>query len=384
MNLANRNIEVMEYNTVNISARELRAVDVEATIRTISELATSGRLSFPYKRSWMGDPQVLFKNIMNSKLTAEHKPYTVPGIFPCTIEGTNYCTVLYTNKEYEQADILSDFFQEVPRMRANVRGFKSPLEVWGQNSDPIIRHCVKTYGEITTRSLRESVYALTKECTQFKSTLTKLIIEYTKGARILDFSAGWGDRLIGALACKQVTHYTGFDPNVDLRPGYEEIIKTLNKNNVKCNLQFIPIQDAKFGKYKPDLILCAPPYFNYEEYSKQPRQSYADFSTFDAWLINFLFTQLARCWAILAQNGHIALYIMDVKGCTFTYITLLFVQARLPGATLVGPIAFRGVSGHRRIIWIFRKGKTTTPLAKEAELEGAKKYAKIWHRLPSG
>ena len=43
----------------------------------------------------------------------------------------------------------------------------------------------------------------------------------------MDFSAGWGDRLIGAIAAPTVVTYLGVDPNVDLREGHLKAVRSL-------------------------------------------------------------------------------------------------------------------------------------------------------------
>jgi len=49
-------------------------------------------------------------------------------------------------------------------------------------------------------------------CSQFKPNVAKAIYDMFKAETILDFSAGWGDRLAGFYASDYGKHYVGIDP----------------------------------------------------------------------------------------------------------------------------------------------------------------------------
>ena len=48
---------------------------------------------------------------------------------------------------------------------------------------------------------------LAKECTQFKPSLALTVLQLLRAKRVLDFSAGWGDRLLGAIAHSELERY---------------------------------------------------------------------------------------------------------------------------------------------------------------------------------
>lgn len=54
----------------------------------------------------------------------------------------------------------------------------------------IFEHALRNVHEISPRALREAVYVLVKECTQFKPTLVVSLLRFLKATRVLDFSAG--------------------------------------------------------------------------------------------------------------------------------------------------------------------------------------------------
>ena len=84
--------------------------------------------------------------------------------------------------------------------------------------------------------------------------------------RVLDFTAGWGARMVAAMALD--IDYIGIDSNKSLKPGYEKIIKLLQpytKSKVKMYWQEAQTVDlSKVGKY--DYVFTSPPYEYLEVY----------------------------------------------------------------------------------------------------------------------
>ena len=84
--------------------------------------------------------------------------------------------------------------------------------------------------------------------------------------RVLDFTAGWGARMVAAMALD--IDYIGIDSNKSLKPGYEKIIKLLKpytKSKVKMYWQEAQTVDlSKVGKY--DYVFTSPPYEYLEVY----------------------------------------------------------------------------------------------------------------------
>ena len=106
----------------------------------------------------------------------------------------------------------------------------------------------------------------------FKTTTAKYI--YTKYAarKVLDPTAGWGGRLLGAWA--QGIDYIGIDTNVSLQESYEEMIQFLLKE-YKYGLLDLPTKmemiwdsclNVDFTSLEYDFVLTSPPYINMEIY----------------------------------------------------------------------------------------------------------------------
>ena len=89
---------------------------------------------------------------------------------------------------------------------------------------------------LTNYNVRESLFQLVKEATLFKLTFCKSILQIlspnndTTKCKWLDLAAGWGDRLLTAIA-SNVQYYVGFDPNKDLEEGHSKMISLFGNND---------------------------------------------------------------------------------------------------------------------------------------------------------
>ena len=128
---------------------------------------------------------------------------------------------------------------------------------------------------------------------------------------VLDFSAGWGGRCLGAMALG--IPYIGIDTNKDLRPAYERMVKELDadpnsKSNPNVTMRFQDAAATDFSRFKYDMVFTSPPYFKtvkpVEGYAHMPH--YADRADFNA---RFLFPVIRSTYAHLARGGTYALNI---------------------------------------------------------------------------
>lgn len=105
-----------------------------------------------------------------------------------------------------------------------------------------------------------------------------------KATSVLDFTAGWGARMIAAMALD--IDYIGIDSNQSLKPGYDKIINLL-KPYTKSKVKMVwkeaqKVNIAKLPKY--DYVFTSPPYeylevyehmTNYENKNNQIKQPYS-------------------------------------------------------------------------------------------------------------
>ena len=148
-----------------------------------------------------------------------------------------------------------------------------------------------------------------KFCNNFQSTIAFTLYKLFKAKNIFDSSAGWGDRLVAAIAYG--ASYTGVDPSKCLKPLYNEIINTLvTKNNLqKYTIINKGIEDVTIKQGEYDLCLTSPPFFDVETYENNKNQSIKKFTTSNYWEKEFLIILADKNIEALKKNGHLLIYI---------------------------------------------------------------------------
>jgi len=117
----------------------------------------------------------------------------------------------------------------------------------------------------------------------FKSTTAKYLYKKYGASHVLDPTAGWGGRMLGAWALD--IDYTGIDTNLELQPAYDGMIDFLNKEQEldtelfetqtsQLKMIFKSCLDVDFSQIPYDMVLTSPPYINLEIYEHmEPWQS---------------------------------------------------------------------------------------------------------------
>jgi hypothetical protein len=185
----------------------------------------------------------------------------------------------------------------------------------------------------------------------FKPIIAKELYCRYKPKTVLDFSAGWGGRCLGAMASD--INYVGFDTNTDLRSAYEGMIKMYPHNSdIKINFQ--DSAKADFSKYTYDMVFTSPPYFMKtkptEEYANMPQ--YTDRADFNA---KFLHPVLRKAWSNLSSGGVMCLNVpkdmypdcVEVLGKATTKHPL-FIQNRYGGQK----------RRYSEFIYVWKKGRS--------------------------
>ena len=157
-------------------------------------------------------------------------------------------------------------------------------------------------------------------CAQFKPNVAKVLYDKLDSKNILDFSAGWGDRLAGFYASETAEYYVGVDPRKENHPIYNEQAEFYDKHKSIFEpnkiSEFIcqPAEDVDFTKYKDkfDTVFTSPPYFNVERYSYDDTQSWVKYKEIDEWNENFLQKTLKNLWCSVKSGGYLLVNISDV------------------------------------------------------------------------
>jgi hypothetical protein len=132
---------------------------------------------------------------------------------------------------------------------------------------------------------------------------------------VLDFSSGYGGRMLGAMTSNLRYNYTGIDPNTRTFQGLEALGELLDEQNLGSgySMNCMPSEefDPEPGFY--DAAFSSPPYFNLETYTNEPTQCMNRYTALSAWFDGYVAPTLQMVHKALASDGIYAVNIADYK-----------------------------------------------------------------------
>jgi hypothetical protein len=144
----------------------------------------------------------------------------------------------------------------------------------------------------------------------FKSTTAKYLYKKYSVKSVLDPTAGWGGRMLGAWALG--INYTGIDTNTNMKSAYDRMIKYLGNysefNNPliqeeqsgKLEMIWQSALDVDFSKLDYDFVLTSPPYVNLEIYEHM-----AVWDSDEAFYKGFFIPIWQKCVDNIQTGGHV-------------------------------------------------------------------------------
>jgi hypothetical protein len=119
----------------------------------------------------------------------------------------------------------------------------------------------------------------------FKPSIAKHFYKKFNATKVLDPTAGWGGRMLGAYACG--IEYIGIDTNTDLKPAYASMIDELN---YPAKMIWDSCLNVDFSTLDYDFVLTSPPYFNKEIY-----ENMKPFENKKIFYVDFLIPMIEKC-----------------------------------------------------------------------------------------
>jgi SAM-dependent methyltransferase len=150
----------------------------------------------------------------------------------------------------------------------------------------------------------------------FRPLAAKAVFQQLSGdrARVLDFSAGFGGRLLGALALNR--HYIGIDPAHQQTRGLNRMVRALSclapgvaEVRQGCAEDLLPLMPSS----SIDLVFSSPPYFDHERYSNERTQSFNRYPSYGEWRERFLAVVVRETRRLLRPNGYLVLNVADTS-----------------------------------------------------------------------
>jgi hypothetical protein len=221
--------------------------------------------------------------------------------------------------------------------------YPSIVERW---ADPKLRYHVcrrflrmKACDRVSPSVIRGALCVTGSTPSQFKPGTAKGLYELVGAQDILDFSAGWGDRLVGFCAAAGARSYTGIDPNSALHPLYRRAAE-LYAGTKAVRMIDAPAEEVILGPESFDLVFTSPPYFHAERYAAGQehagRQSWSRYPSPERWYDAFLAPVVRNAWSALRLGGVLAVNLADIRLSGGAWVPLCQglrdLAASLPGA----------------------------------------------------
>jgi hypothetical protein len=175
-----------------------------------------------------------------------------------------------------------------------------------------IANMLKYYEDIKNKNKTKNNYIVLKEvyniCISainiFRPLVAMEIYSKYNPKCVLDFTCGWGGRLVGACALN-IPNYIGIDINTNLINPYLEMrsfFKNISETNV--DIFFENAVNFDYSKITYDMVLTSPPYYFLEKYSNN-----VNYSSKNEMKNNFYIPVILNTYKYLQLGGHYCLNI---------------------------------------------------------------------------
>ena len=217
---------------------------------------------------------------------------------------------------------LANSFQ--PDMwKAKVNRYRSPVEIF--NDDNLLRCAIERSLRIwpdrfgaNPSCLRRMLksYPGAAGVSNYRPMIARAVItKYSHNrSQVLDFSAGYGGRLLGALAAGR--RYVGIEPNRAQVRGMKRMVRAIVAAQFSipdveiingCAEQELP----RIASRSVDLVFSSPPFFNWEHYSQSHQQSFRRYPTYESWKEHFLQPVITQSFRVLDRDGYLILNVSN-------------------------------------------------------------------------
>ncbi len=198
--------------------------------------------------------------------------------------------------------LCEHFFPNFFDIKSNGKTFS---ELWKDPKvlEAVLRWNRKSHSTPYLSELRRGVYftqGLPKS-TMYRPLMAKTIVDHYGAKTVLDPCAGWGGRMLGAVASG--AHYYAFEPNKETHYNLLRLARYLDimdRVTIVCD-DFLRV--SSYNVPKVDMVLTSPPYFDLEIYDDDPRQSVEQFSTYKDWVKGFIIPSVDHSVDLLKKGG---------------------------------------------------------------------------------
>jgi hypothetical protein len=206
-----------------------------------------------------------------------------------------------------------DAFTLIERLHTKGHQGISFYEFWEKRKEylnkPYIKNMLKFYESRKIDEIRKYKYIYNlyfSSISIFRPIVAIDLYCKVKAKRVLDFTMGWGGRLVGACALSLDAYY-GIDCNKHLETPYTEMVKMLKSapgHKTDIYLQFKDALSVDYSKMEYDTVLTSPPYYDVEVYRNNTNKTY---QTHAEWNDHFYKPLIEKTYTHLKKGGHYCL-----------------------------------------------------------------------------
>ncbi len=203
---------------------------------------------------------------------------------------------------------IVDAFTFVERLHTKGHQNISFFEFWDKRNvykkRPYIQKMLAFYRNRKIDDIRKYKYVYNlffSSIAIFRPIMAMEIYCRLKPKRVLDFTMGWGGRLVGACAIGLEAYY-GVDLNIHLKEPYSELVAFLQSepdHNTAIELHFRDALEVDYTKMDYDCVFTSPPYYNVEIY----RGSEDKYKTKEDWNTRFYKPLFQKTYDSLKPGG---------------------------------------------------------------------------------
>ena len=176
-----------------------------------------------------------------------------------------------------------------------------------------IANMLKYYEDVKNKNKTKNNYTVLKEvyniCISainiFRPLVAMEIYAKYNPKRVLDFTCGWGGRLVGACALN-IPNYIGIDINTNLLNSYLEMKSFFNNvSETNVDIFFENAAEFDYSQINYDMVLTSPPYYFLEKYSNNKTYN----NSKNEMKNKFYIPVFSNTYKYLQQGGHYCLNI---------------------------------------------------------------------------
>ncbi len=207
--------------------------------------------------------------------------------------------------------------------RTKVNRYLSPMQVF--EDDRLLRKAIERSLRIwpdrfgaSASCIRRMLktYPCAASVSNYRPMVAKAIMSKycPEGGTVVDFAAGYGGRLLGAIATRR--NYVGIEPNRAQVEGFLRMSRTISAQGFDLpRLRFLNgTAEKELPRLKracAHLVFSSPPFFNWEHYSRSSSQSFRRYPRYEIWLDRFLSPVIVQSYRILKKRGYLALNVTN-------------------------------------------------------------------------